>query len=151
MKIPLTRNKYAIIDDEDYDKVKNYSWQAKWNINSKRFVVVADTIYMSRILTNCPDGMVVNHINHNQLDNRKSNLRICTKQQSLFNKEKHSVFSSKYKGVCWHKKSNKWIAQIGVNYKTRYLGTFKNEEDAAIAYNEAALKYGGDFAYINII
>jgi len=93
---------------------------------------------------------LVDHINGNPLDNRRENLRITTKQQNCCNQRKR-VGSSKFKGVVWHKMGGGWIAQIGVNYKRYHLGSFKSEIEAAKAYNDAAIKYHGEFACLNVI
>ena len=100
------------------------------------------------------EGQMVDHINRDKLDNRRENLRLCNMTESNRNRGpihfKHSSsITSKYKGVHWSK--NKWRATIEVNGKKIYLGFFDNEQDAAIAYNEAAKKYFGDYAYLNEI
>jgi hypothetical protein len=91
----------------------------------------------------------VDHINGNGLDNRKSNLRICTHQQNCENSRKRKKSFSKYKGVYWSKNAKKWVAQITIDGKSKHLGYFELEEDAAAAYDKAAVKYFGEFACLN--
>lgn len=97
------------------------------------------------------DGMTVDHRNHNTLDNRRSNLRVCTNSQNCANKKKASGKSSGYKGVTWFKRDNCWKAQIKVNYRNIHLGYFDKEADAAAAYNKSAIRIFGEFALINKI
>jgi hypothetical protein len=93
-----------------------------------------------------PDGLGVDHINNIKNDNRIENLRLSTKSQNQGNTKKHTTNTSGYKGVCWHKKDKKWLAQIQHNGKNKYLGNFDNPEDAHAAYVAAAKKIFGDFA-----
>jgi AP2 domain. len=92
----------------------------------------------------------VDHINRIRSDNRIENLRdAITHNNNCGNQSHQTGRSSKYKGVCWDKNRNKWIVAIKVNRKAKYLGRYKNEEDAARAYNAAASIYFGEFANIN--
>ena len=97
------------------------------------------------------DTRQVDHINHDGIDNRKSNLRICSSNQNKMNRRPNRNKIAKYKGLCLNKKTGKWIVRISVNGKRLYLGTFKNEATAASKYNEAAIKYHGEFAKLNEI
>lgn len=109
-------------------------------------------IFMHREIIKVCDGLLVDHINHNSVDNRKANLRPATQTQNNCNRRKFSGPSkSKYKGVYWKQHINKWLAQIGVNRKVIHLGCFKNKKeiDAARAYDEAAKKYHGELASLN--
>ena len=92
---------------------------------------------------------IVDHINHDEIDNRIDNLRSCTCQQNQMNRRSNKNTTSKYKGVYWLKKNNKWATQIQIDKKVKNLGYFQNEKDAAIAYNKAAQKHYGEFAYLN--
>lgn len=103
-----------------------------------------------RFILNPPTGMVVDHINHNILDNRKENIRVCTHAQNIQNMDRF-VGYSKYKGVTFNNKKNRYHARITINNKRISLGRFKSEIKAAEAYNNAAIKYYGKFAYLNII
>jgi len=104
---------------------------------------------MHRYLTNCPKGLVVDHIDGNGLNNTKANLRICTQKQNACNTPGHVGKSSKYKGVKKMKNSNKFRAAITNNRKYFHLGVFEDETEAARAYDEAARKYHKEFAYLN--
>jgi hypothetical protein len=93
----------------------------------------------------------IDHINLNRSDDRLQNLREVTNQQNQFNRLPYLNKSSKYKGVCWHKKANKWMAYIQKNGKSRHLGLFGKETLAAEAYNLAAKQLFGIYSYLNII
>lgn len=92
------------------------------------------------------DPEVIDHINHNGLDNRKCNLRICTNQENICNCEIPKNNKSGCKGVYWAKYKQKWTVQVTINNKTKYIGRYENLEDAIKARQEASKKYYGDFA-----
>jgi hypothetical protein len=93
----------------------------------------------------------IDHINNIRDDNRIINLREATRFENQANQKIQMGGSSKYKGVSWHKQHCKWYARVRVKNKTIYLGMYHNEEEAALAYNKAALEYFGEFAKINVI
>lgn len=149
-KIGLTRGLYALVDDEDYEYLNQWKWCAMKN--RKRFysmrVVWGDkpkTILMHRLIMNTPKGMEVDHIDHNCLNNQKNNLRNCKPEQNQMNRLARG--RSKYLGVSYKKKYI--VAQIKHNYKTIYLGYFKSEEDAAMAYDNKARELFGEYANLN--
>jgi len=147
--IPLSRNLYAIVDTEDMERLSVCGWYASWCHHNFYATSTVGQIRMHRFLLGCSkgDGKVVDHINHNSLDNRKCNLRICTHTQNMQNATKLAGCSSIYKGV--RKRNWGWEACIYYNKKYIYLGTWITEEDAARAYNREAIKLFGAFANLN--
>jgi len=142
-----------LVDNEDFIKVIPF----KYYVNYRNAVIKNKTKLdrynsIHRLIMKCPDNMEVDHINGNPLDNRKCNLRICTIQENRRNKRKtKNLKSSRYKGVYFEKYTQKWRAEITVNYKPIKLGRFKIESSAAKAYNKAAKYYFGEFANLNNI
>jgi len=153
-EIKLNQGKFTQVDDEDYEYLNQWKWYIA--INKSRLYVIrksnkneickGKTILMHRIILNVPSGLETDHIDHNGLNNQKSNLRICTHSQNQMNCTGRG--KSKYLGVSFH--LNKyWIAHIKYKNKYIHLGLFNNEKDAATAYDEAAKKYHGKFANLN--
>lgn len=151
--INLTQNQIALVDDEDYENLSLFSWQAQkmkngkyrtatWTPRPNRICVRMHTMIM-----NPPVGMEVDHIDGNPLNNQKSNLRICTHANNMLNRSKERGNVTGYKGVSPHK--SKYQARIRVNNKEYWLGVFDNPEDAATAYDDAARIYHGEFAKLN--
>lgn len=104
---------------------------------------------MHRFIMDAPKGQQVDHINGNKLDNRKSNLRICSHSENLRNQRKPKDNKSGFKGVSWHKGAKRWCAEIRSNGKRHHLGYFDTAEDAAKAYDIAATLIHGDYARLN--
>lgn len=153
-EIKLTQGQITSVDDEDYDYLMQWKWYAisyhrsyRAMRNSPIINGKKKNIYMHRVIMKTPDHLHVDHIDHNPLNNQKSNLRNCTKHQNNMNSGYHGSTSG-FKGVSYLK--NRWIfARIKVNQKQIYLGYFKTTTEAAMAYDEAARKYFGEFANPN--
>jgi hypothetical protein len=153
--ISLTQGKQAIVSDEDFENVSQFKWyydkttgyaKRDTRIDGKRVCV-----YMHRFINNTDDGKLTDHINGNRIDNRRENLRSCNFTQNHANKKIESKFTSKYKGVYWHKNRDKWVSMIRIDRKGHYLGVFTDEKEAAKAYNQKAKELFGDFARLNVI
>jgi len=145
----------AIIDSEDVDKIKKYKWCIdKWCVKtvSKEKQLGIQHIIMETIPNKHKQ---IDHIDRDILNNCKTNLRFCTHAENNRNKPKPTTNTSGYKGVYWHKKNQTWVSQIGIRVKEKgkleaiWLGTFHDKKKAAKAYNEAAIKYFGEFACLN--
>lgn len=144
IEIPLTHGKVAIIDAADFEAVNKSRWYyaiVGYAMNSKRE-------YLHRLILGAKPGQMVDHINHDRLDNRRCNLRLTNAQGNQRNRLK-SIGVSRFKGVGWSKAANKWAARIKVDKKNYHLGLFDCEEDAAHAYNLEAARLFGEFAALN--
>jgi hypothetical protein len=108
-------------------------------------------VYAARMIMRAHRRQFVDHIDRDPLNNERSNLRFCTKQQNQRNQGMRKCNSSGYKGVARVKHSPRWRAFLKVSYKQIHLGMFDTKEEAALAYNRAALKYYGEFACLNVI
>ena len=149
--LPLTQGRFAIVDAEDYDRLARHKWCSA--NNNGRFYAQrrqdGRTIKMHREILNIPSGLFCDHINHDTLDNRKSNLRICTAAQNAYNRRPGTGGSSCYKGVHWHRVHRKWEAQITYRGWLIHIGYYDYEPDAAIAYDDMAVELFGEFACLN--
>ena len=154
--IPLTQGQFTIVDDEDYEYLNKWKWQAYKPANSYRNYYalrrhrqngIQQVIRMHNVLLPPTKGKQVDHKDGNSLNNCKSNLRHCTFAQNQYNRHPNINSSSKYKGVAWNKAVEKWQVYCGVIY----YGVYENEEDAALKYNYEAKRKFGQFARLNII
>jgi hypothetical protein len=154
IEIPLSKGKFAIIDREDLEFVMRYKWHCRISGKYKSTYYAHSGsggvlgIKMHTYILNCPAGMIVDHINGNGLDNRRSNIRICTYQENAYNRKKPTRGKSRFKGVHLTK-DGKWQVEIKQNKKTIYVGRFSTEIEAARAYNAKALELHGEFANLN--
>ena len=177
IEINLTKGKIAIIDDDDFDLVKRYSWHAHLSPNNKnnyyaRTNILIDgkssTVLMHRLILNITDSKVmIDHEDNDGLNNSKSNLRIATNSQNQGNRKLlKSDKTSEYRGVHKAIKTKRtmlksgyvnihiyeyWQCNIGIGKKQKIIGLYKNEIEAALAYNKAAVKHFKEFASLNII
>ena len=150
-EIPLTRGRVAIVDDEHYWWLTKWKWYYGSNGYAVRNAPGKRHKYMHCVIMDTPPGMDTDHINGDRLDNRRSNLRVCTRAQNTHNQKVSKANSSGYKGVHWHKHDKRWRTQIKTGGKKIYLGNFHSKEYAALAYNRGALQYHGAFANLNYV
>lgn len=151
-RIPLPGGKFSLVDEDDFEKLSKFRWcltasgyayHGFWK-NGK-----CKNIRMHRMILGTIKKKITDHINHDKLDNRKSNLRICTNSQNQMNRLKQPNTKSSFKGVFPIARLKKFSAFIMKNKKIFRLGYFKTEIEAARAYNEAAKKHFGEFACLN--
>lgn len=161
-KIKLTQGKFALVDDDDFEYLNQFKWQAKraqrkvelWYATRSQATGYYKRIEikMHREIMKAPKGMDVDHISGDGLDNRKDNLRICNRKDNSKNKCKFIGTSSKYKGVSALMSNAGYIqitAKIMCDSKPYYLGTFKTEREAALSYDRKAIELFGEFARTN--
>jgi hypothetical protein len=160
-EIGLTKGAVALVDDEDFEYLSQWTWRLT-SAYGKPYAcrtqkAAVDGIFkprcyfMHRMILGLTfgDKLHGDHINHNTLDNRRCNLRIATSSENQRNAQKHKEKSSKYKGVSWSKRANRWLVHITIERQQVYVGSFTAEIEAAKAYNDAALEAFGNFASLN--
>jgi len=145
-KIWLDEKTCTIVDDEDAER---FSWFDWFLSSDKRYPYAVTNVSLHRLILMAPKNMIADHINGDTLDNRRSNLRLVTPQQSVYNTRGHNDSSSRFKGVSYEKSRGKWAAGITVNKVHLNLGRFDDEREAARAYDRAALIHHGEFAWVN--
>lgn len=146
--IKLTRGKSVKVDNADYESLNQFRWHCSSRDYAARSVCEDGKrrmIYMHRLLLNTPSNLETDHMNGDRLDNQRANLRVCTASQNQQNRHKLSTNTSGVRGVTWHKKTQKWQAQIGLNRRTVYLGLFDELEVARDAYAAVAHSAFGAF------
>jgi hypothetical protein len=155
-EIVLSKGKCALVDDEDYEYLNQWKWSLSGPPNSLYAIRAygprrkREYIQMHRVIMNTPKHLVVDHIDHNGLNNQKSNLRNCTRQQNQMNMKVIKA-SSKYRGVYLapHQSKTSIYAGIRVNGRHKHLGSFKTEVEAAMEYDKVAKQFRGEFAILN--
>ncbi len=145
--IPLEDGHYAIVDEADYEMLTQWNWRYYNGYAARQ--EQRKTIYMHRQILNPSKSMLVDHINRNKLDNRRANLRTCTRRQNIHNQAAKRGSISKFKGVEYRRDRQKYFARIRYQGKRLWLGTFTSEIEAAQAYDRAAQKYFGPYAHLN--
>ena len=151
-EIKLTGGLVALVDDDDYEWLNQFKWcsdgkgyavRATRRINGKK-----TTIKMHREILGLTtgDGRIGDHVNGNVCDNRRENLRVCNECENQHNQGKRKTNTSGFKGVYFNKTEKRWKARIMTNNKQKSLGGFATPELAYEAYQQAALKFHGDFA-----
>lgn len=150
--VKLGSGEEAIVDVDALPRMARFSWQA---LRTASNVYVTGNSYVSdgprycvnlhRLVMGYPKGLEVDHINRNGLDNRRCNLRVCTRQENARNVPRRA----NAKGVKFDKRTGKFVARINVNRKHHHLGVFTTQEEAKRAYDEAAMRFHGAFARTN--
>lgn len=144
-KIKLSQKKYALVDDADFEWVNQWKWYLNDNGYAIRSIYIrlsvgkytSKHIRMHREINKTPDGFDTDHINRDKLDNRKENLRTVTRSQNTINVGLRANNKSGHIGIYWDKFTNKWRAEIKINYKKITLGRFINIDDAIIVRRKA--------------
>ena len=152
----INASKRALVDDQDAESVGKH----KWTVTKSGYAIgylekvnrKSRLILMHRLIMGATKDQMIDHINGDKLDNRRKNLRFCTKAQNNRNSKKpHSNNTSGYKGVFWSKQKRKWLAQIVVDRTQIGLGFFNSKEEASETYKQASRKYCGEFSPYNEI
>jgi hypothetical protein len=156
-EIPLTQGKVALVDDDLFDELSRWKWCAH-RIGRKVYATRSvwspkrKLVFMHREvlrLSGTDPGVRTDHQDGDGLNNTRANLRASTVQQNAWNCGVSSVNTSGFKGVYWHKQRQRWCANIKAHGKKYSLGLHDTPEDAARAYDEAALRLHGEFAFTN--
>lgn len=147
-------DKYALVDDDVFETLSKYKWYLRNGKYAVRHTYGKNNkmVLLHREIMKIDNDLQIDHINGDGLDNRKVNLRACSVSENGFNRGKAKHNTSGFKGVFRNKRKKKgesWLAQITIKKQQIYLGFFNRKEDAAKAYNMAALKYQGSFAQLN--
>lgn len=151
--IPLTHGKFAKVDDEDYDYLMQWAWYTHrsgkhtfYAARKEKINGVYVTIYMHRVIMETPNDLEVDHINGIGYDNQRSNMRNCSTEQNARNR---ILSEGQDKGLTYVHSRGKYQVQLRTKGVKHWIGYFKTREEAVLAYNEAARKYHGEFAYQN--
>jgi len=149
--ISLTKNRFAIVDEQDYERLARFKWCVSCTGRKKLYacrMVGRSVVRMHSEIMQAPKGMVVDHIDGNGLNNCRTNLRICTYSQNLCNRRKYAG-ATPYKGVFHRKDRDKYYAKIKFEGKDHYLGLYDDPIEAAKAYDRKARELHGPYARLN--
>lgn len=144
----------VLLDSEDFDRFSDkvyskhsqgYAVRSEGSVRKKTY----KQHLLHREIMQANPGEYVDHINGNKLDNRKTNLRVCSNKSNVVNSKSHKDSSSPYKGVSWYPPTKNWTARVFSDGVLYYLGRFDNQEDAALAYDRKASELFGEYAYLN--
>jgi hypothetical protein len=158
-QIQLTKGKFALVDDEDFEFLSKWRWYyGAVGKNGKGYAIrksvysdgIRHTYFMHRLILLSRWDEYSDHINRNELDNRRCNLRVATLSQNQHNQSLHKNNTSGYKGLVWIERIKRWQVYLSFNRERIYLGAYICKEDAARAYDKAATKYYGAFATLNL-
>jgi len=160
VRIPLSQGKFALVDDADAEEMCRYKWSAVKRVRKSGAVVwyaarsmwcdgSFSFVYMHRLIAGTKGSEQVDHWDGDGLNNHRLNLRKCTPSQNSVNRKSKPGSTSCYKGVHWNTARRKWRASISKDKKYCYIGYFKSEVDAAMAYDAVAIQAHGDFAVLN--
>jgi len=149
---PLTQQKLGIVDEIDRPIIEENRWHAakmngKWYV--KRSLPKGKTIYLHRMILNAPDSLIADHIDGDGLNNRRCNLRLTNSFGNVFNSSPIKNCISVYKGIYFNKALKTWHARIQYHGIRHHLGYFDSEIEAAQAYNDKALEFFGEYAWLN--
>jgi len=152
-KIKLPGGRFAIIDAEDQGRASICKWTYSRSNNRVGYARNKRVGYLHRFIMQAPEGCEVDHVNGDTLDNRKSNLRICSPSQNRINHRLPKVIgTSKYRGVSWNKKNKKWVAFVSHPNRPRArknVGSFNSEIEAALAYDRSTFSMYGEYSKLN--
>jgi hypothetical protein len=146
-RIPLGESQYALVDAADYERLSKYNWRLQNGYAARQ--EKSKMIYLHREIMRPPEGLIVDHINHNKLDDCRINLRVCTRRENILNQGKKCNSSSRFKGLEYCRRRNRWYVRIRFRGGRLWVGSFTDEVEAAHAYDCKAVELFGEFAHLN--
>ena len=147
--VVINISKYnVLISACDLERVLALKWKKRISRGGYVYFISSNGLLLHRFIIDCPQDKVADHINHDTLDNRRENLRQCTRAENCRNSVKPKHNTSGFKGVTWDKEKNKWKAHISVDSREIHLGYFESLGDAYEKYIEASNKYHGEFGRV---
>lgn len=156
--LPIKNGVHTVVDDDVYEWAQHHTWYV--NKLGYVFYYFYQTVgttrrrrreTLHRMILKAQPNTIGDHIDGNKLDNRRANLRLVGKLENAWNRSRRSDSTSIYRGVCWDKVAQKWVARITCRGRRMLVGRYHDIDEAARAWNEAAKKYHGEFARLNII